>query len=168
MTEPNDVDPVATIRSIAVKPDASRPPSRYHRVSVDRATLVAGHGIEGDEKGGAHPERQLNLMGASTLEALAAAGFRTGPGEMGEQVVVDGIDVDTLEPGTRLRLGDDAEIRVTKLRTGCARFEAIQGHPRTDVVGRLGAMAAVVRGGTVRRGDRVTVSSHSGEQLDPT
>jgi hypothetical protein len=51
------------------------------------ATLEAGCGIVTDRKG-RQPERQLNIMALETLEELRAAGLRTGPGEMGEQIVV--------------------------------------------------------------------------------
>ena len=42
-------------------------------------------------------------------------------------------------------------------RTGCARFEMIQGKPRNDAKGRLGVLATVVSGGEVAVGDAVEV-----------
>ena len=58
--------------------------------------------------------------------------------------------------GTRLRIGD-AIVEITLPRTGCARFEAIQGHPKASVRGRLGVLVRVVCGGEVRVGDGVVV-----------
>ena len=42
-------------------------------------------------------------------------------------------------------------------RTGCPRFEQIQGRPASAVEGRLGVMARVIAGGTIRMGDPVLV-----------
>src|SRR6266700_5929088 len=57
----------------------ARPADRYARVPLESAVLVAGHGIEGDRKGGR--KRHLNIMSAATLARLVAEGFRAAPGE---------------------------------------------------------------------------------------
>lgn len=132
-----------------------RPQDRYARVSVERATLVENRGIDGDVKG--RPgRRQVNIMAAETLAELAAEGFKTAPGEMGEQIVVAGIDPTTIAAGTRVQIGE-AVVEVTLPRTGCDRFESIQGKPKQTVKGRLGVLVRVVAGGTVAVGDPVRV-----------
>lgn len=132
-----------------------RPPDHYARVPVERVTLVENRGIKGDVKG--RPgTRQLNIMAAETLAELAAEGFKTGPGEMGEQVVVAGIDPNTVAVGTRVQIGE-AVVEVTIPRTGCDRFESIQGKPKQSVKGRLGVLVRVVAGGEVAVGDAVRV-----------
>ncbi|MBI3864843.1 MAG: hypothetical protein HY290_23450 [Planctomycetia bacterium] len=103
------------IISIAYSPpaDVQRPKDQYHRVSAPQAMLLAGRGIEGDRKatGG---QRQLNIMSAETLAILKNEGFKTAPGELGEQIALAGIDVDKLAEGARLRLGSTAIIEVTR------------------------------------------------------
>jgi len=64
-------------------------------------------------------------------------------------------------PGTRLRLGG-AVIEVTRPRTGCGRFEHIQGRPVAATVGRIGVMAKVVTGGAVRARDAVVLLTGGG------
>ncbi len=127
-------------------------------MELERADLVTSGGIRGDRKG-RHPKRQLNVMGRETLDALGAEGLRTGPGEMGEQLVIAGLvePLETLASGTRLQLGEQAVIELVEARTGCDRFETIQGRPATQVAGRLGVMARVVRDGAIARGDSVQV-----------
>src|SRR5947208_2144607 len=97
------------IVSIAWKPAdvESRPAERYARVAVEAAELITGKGIAGDRKGNGR-ERHLNVMARETLDRLQGEGCKTGPGEMGEQIVLAGIDVDRLPAGTRLRLGTEA------------------------------------------------------------
>jgi MOSC domain-containing protein YiiM len=132
-----------------------RPTDHYARVPIERAMLVAGGGIADDLKG--TPKRQLNLMRAETLAELAGEGRHTGPGEMGEQIVIAGLDPDQFVEGTRLRIGRDAVVAIGIPRTGCARFEYIQGVPRQSVAGQLGVLADVVAGGEIAIGDEVIV-----------
>src|SRR5215218_3127244 len=147
---------MAHVVSIAYRPkDSGRPQDRYARVPADRVQLIARHGIEGDRKAGSK-KRQLNVMLAEHLAELGEEGFRVAPGEMGEQIVVAGVEPAALVEGARLKLGA-AVIEVYELRTGCARFEMIQGRPRREVRGRLGAIAGVVVGGEVAVGDAVEV-----------
>jgi MOSC domain-containing protein YiiM len=149
--------------SICYTPDGveRKPADRFARVAVAEAVLADGYGIEGDRKGGSD-KRQLNVMTAETLAQLRAEGFKAGPGELGEQVVVAGVDEAALTPGARLALGGSAVIEVTLPRTGCDRFAHIQGKPKEAAKGRLGVMARVVAGGTVRVGDAVRLVGSAG------
>lgn len=130
-----------------------KPADRFARVPAAAVELIAGHGIAGDAKADGRT-RQLNVMFAEVVARLRAEGYKTGPGELGEQIVVAGLDPTAVTPGTRLRLGG-AVIEVTLPRTGCARFEHIQGRPKAASAGRIGVMAKVVAGGVVRVGDAV-------------
>ena len=126
----------------------------YLRVPLDSAHLVVGYGIEGDRKGG-HPRRNLNIMSFETLEALRKEGFSTQPGQMGEQIVIQGLDVGNLVAGDRFLIGDHACVEVVDQRTGCQRFEHIQGHSQHEAAGRMGVMAKVVADGMIAVGDPV-------------
>jgi MOSC domain-containing protein YiiM len=144
--------------SIAIKPmdGESRPVARFARVSADRAVLVADIGLAGDRKAGT-TDRHVNVMSREMLDRLQAEGCKTSPGEMGEQIVMTGIPLESLVNGSRLRLGAEAEIEIVKPRTGCARLESIQGITIKATTGRLGAMCRVTRGGPIRVGDEVWV-----------
>jgi hypothetical protein len=149
---------MAHIASIAFSPptENTRPADHYHRVPAATAMLIADHGIETDRKGKGG-DRQINIMSAGTLARLRAEGFKTGPEEMGEQIVLDGIDVDTLPAKTCVRLGTAAVVEVVLPRTGCDRFERIQGKHKKLARGRLGVIARVVSSGPIAVGDPVVV-----------
>jgi MOSC domain-containing protein YiiM len=132
-------------------------PYHYNRVPVQQVTLIAGHGIEGDQKAGHHPDRQLNIMSYEVQQELSAEGFKAAPGELGEQIALRGLDVRTLSEGDRVQLGDTAVVEIVKPRTGCDWFEQIQGRARTDAANRLGVLARVLEGGVVKVGDPVRV-----------
>lgn len=128
----------------------------YGRVPVPRARLVAGHGIEGDRKAGRHPARHLNLLSREWLTAVQAKGYKTEPGQFGEQLIIAGLAVEGLEAGARLQLGEEARIEITKTRTGCGRLESAQGKTITGL-GPIGVLARVITSGTVEVGDPVVV-----------
>ncbi len=143
--------------SIVYKPQgALSDPDGYTRHALHEAELLAGYGIKDDAKGGAG-DRHLNLMAAETLHELAAEGFCVSAGQMGEQLVLTGVPVDSLPSGARLRIGDTACLQIDIPRTGCAKFERHQGKVRQDAAGRLGVMARVVSGGRITVGDPVTL-----------
>jgi MOSC domain-containing protein YiiM len=152
---------MAHVQSIAFTPaDIERTPAeRYARISCERAALVAGRGIAGDVK--ARPgKRQLNVMLAQGVARLRDDGYRTAPGELGEQLVIAGLEEGAVEPGMRLRIGDTAIIQLGKLRTPCARFAGIQGFPAAAARERIGFMARVVVGGEFEIGSPVVIEEH--------
>jgi MOSC domain-containing protein YiiM len=148
--------PTLTSLVYTPKPEYEEPADHYLRVPVSTAELVAGHGIRGDRKG-SNPERGLNVMSAEILAELAGEGFQTGPGQMGEQLVIAGLDFASLSEGARLQIGEAAVIAFTRDRIPCERFEHIQSHPRESAAGRVGFMASVVSGGRIKVGDSVSV-----------
>jgi len=150
---------MASIYSIVYQPQDRAYGERrddYIRVPIPRANLIAGHGLEGDQKAGHNPVRHLNLLSREWLTTLRPQGYKTEPGQFGEQIIVAGLAVERLEPGVRLQLGREACIEITQTRTGCDRLEAAQGKTIKGL-GPLGVMATVIAGGAIEVGDPVTV-----------
>ena len=145
--------------SIVYRPKNAQPSSEaYTRVPLDETNLVVGYGIEGDAKGGGK-DRNLNIMSAATMGQLACEGFTIEPGRMGEQLILEGVDVNTLADGSRLQIGDTVCVVLTIPRTGCSKLERFQGKAREDAADRLGMMARVEVGGRITVGDKVTIVS---------
>ncbi|SHG50358.1 MOSC domain-containing protein YiiM [Kaistia soli DSM 19436] len=158
--------------------------SQVHAFSKDSQPairLLAGLGVEGDAHQGvtvqhrsrvavdpAQPNlRQVHLVHAELFDELAAAGFEIGPGAIGENVTTAGIDLLDLPRGTRLHLGETAEIEVTGLRNPCIQIDRFRKGLMAAVLGRdaegqlvrkAGIMAIVIAGGIVRPGDAVVVT----------
>ena len=148
-----------SIYSIVYKPDSAtrqKTEDEYIRVPAQQVTLLEGHGIDGDLKGG-NPNRQLNVMCYETLQGLGNEGFTVAPGKMGEQLIISGIDLHDLPAGTRVKIGANAQIEVLEPRSGCDKFEHVQGKSPTLAKGRLGVMARVVQTGVITVGDSVEV-----------
>ncbi len=157
------------IVSIVYQPHATDvSDKRFCRVPVDEAMIIKGHGIEGDHKAGRNPKRHLNIMMRETLDTLVEGGFSTAPGEMGEQLQIQGLEIEKIAEGTLVKLGEQVIVRLNKLRVGCIWLEQIQGQPVSQTSGLLGRMATAMEGGIVRVGDDVSVLADSNQHLVET
>lgn len=157
---------MATLKSIAYKPVGVKEDHSAHgylRHMISKAQLIAGYGIENDRKGG-HPKRNLNVMDDLTLAELGAEGYPTQPGALGENLIVSGIDLRTLPAGTQLRIGSEAIVELLKLREPCEQLTPIDERMPASVVGRVGVMCRVLRGGPIQVGDEVEVAQERIEQ----
>ncbi len=176
MTGRNEAPPEAGV-VVAVHLSATHDFSKETREAI---TLIEGVGVDGDAHAGptvkhrsrvrynpATPNlRQVHLIHAELLDALAAKGFEVAPGALGENVTTRGVDLLGLPVGARLRLGADAVVTVAGLRNPCAQIEAfcpgLLGEVLTKdddgTVRRLaGVMGTVSRGGVVRPGEPIAV-----------
>ena len=157
------------------------PRHRFSKERVDAVRLVEGHGVEGDAHAGgtvqhlsrkrwrpAEPNlRQVHVLHAELLDDLAEQGYRVQPGDLGENVLVSGVDLLGLPTGTRLHLGEGAVVEVTGLRNPCLQLDRFQKglmaavldkDPEGRLIRKAGVMAVVREGGEVRAGDAVAVS----------
>ena len=144
--------PRGTIVSIAFNPVKGLP-----RPLHASAELAAGHGIVGDHRAGVSENRALNILDERQVQALRDLGYDVRRGSLGENLLVAGLAVDDLAPGTRLQVGRAAVVRVVKPRTGCPNLTYIHEDFPAVAEGRLGQMCAVDRGGPVAVGDPVVV-----------
>jgi MOSC domain-containing protein YiiM len=147
--------------------------------------LIAGFGIEGDANAGetvkhqsrvardkARPNlRQVHLLQTELLDELRGKGFDLGPGEIGENVLTEGVDLLGLSAGTRVRLGESAIVEVTGLRDPCIQMErhrkglmaaTLDRDANGALVRKAGVMGIVVAGGEVRPGDPIQVAAPDG------
>jgi len=147
-------------------------------------TLIANEGVEGDAHRGRtvqHPYQvrknpsapnlcQVHLFASEMLDALAAAGFPLAPGDLGENLLTQGIDLIHLPLGTHLTIGPDPTtapiLEVTGLRTPCTQIETFRpglqallyGPPAPNTTRktlRAGIMTTVLRGGPIHPSDPI-------------
>ena len=117
--------------------------------------FVAGSGIEGDMHFSDKPHQQgyhVLLMQEENLDALGL-----DHGVVRENVTTTGIDLQSLTPETRLGLGDDVVLRISKECVPCGLMDDIRSGLQRELMGRRGMLAAVEEGGTVSVGDAVRV-----------
>ncbi|MBM4381070.1 MAG: MOSC domain-containing protein [Deltaproteobacteria bacterium] len=119
---------------------------------VQSARALKQRGLEGDRhaarrKGG---KRQVLL-----LEARAHAELRVPPGALKENLVVDGVPLESLPVGQRLLVGADVVLEVTGECEPCRKLKALRPGLMAESERRRGQLARVLVGGTVQEGDVV-------------
>jgi len=65
------------------------------------------------------PMRALCLYSLELIEELQREGHSISPGSAGENVTIKGLDWSLLELGTRLALGDEVRVEITKYAGPC-------------------------------------------------
>jgi MOSC domain-containing protein YiiM len=136
------------------------------KLPVEEARLTRD-GLAGDVQakpfihGGA--ERALSLYSLELIETLRAEGHPISPGTAGENVTVAGLDWSKLSPGSRLAVGDEVVIEITKYANPCPTitasfaggdFKRISQKLRP---GESRLYARVISEGTLRAGQTVRV-----------
>ncbi len=139
-------------RLVSVNTNAEK---QFRKLPRAEGRLVADFGFEGDRHAG-RPKRQVSILNAETVNELAQRGMPVGPGSLGENITVEGVQVMRLSDGARLRIGD-VELEITGDRPTCREMLEIHRDALKAMTGRAGKMARVVSGGTVRPGDSIEV-----------
>ena len=153
-------------------------PATIHQISLSKGGVpklpvmeaeVGALGIVGDQV--AHPdihggpERALCLFALERIEALRAEGHPILPGSAGENITTAGIEWDTVVPGTRLRLGSDLEVEITRYTTPCTTIRDSFSDGDSNRIhsnlhpGWSRAYARVLIPGIIRSGDSVEILS---------
>lgn len=135
---------------------------------------VTTRGVDGDfnvyrhERKHGTPDRALLLYPIEMLSVLNHEGWPLRPGDIGENLTTEGIPYDAFQRGTRWRVGDEVELRVTEACQPCktlGRLPYVGDARRRDFIatmkGRRGWYAQVLREGVVHAGD-VIVRSDAG------
>ena len=142
------MDPI--VESIHINIEHRQPVS-----DVENAHFIAGVGIENDRHATPRSERQgyqVLLMDKETLDST-----RLSPGEIKENITTVGMDINSLQVGQQLALGNEAIIEVFKPCPPCSRMDEIRPGLQDELDGQRGVLAQIVQSGTVKIGDRVHI-----------
>ncbi len=126
------------------------------KYNVPTAELKAGFGIEGDAHAGDW-HRQVSLLAEESIAKMRAKGASVTEGDFAENITTEGIDLQSLKIGSKLRLGSVAEVEITqfgkKCHSGCEIFQQIGD----CIMPREGVFAKVTKPGRVKPGDIIEV-----------
>jgi MOSC domain-containing protein YiiM len=128
------------------------------KISVAEAK-VSRDGVAGDwqrnRKYHGGPDRAVCLFSQELYTWLAEQhGIKLQPGSVGENFTTIGVDLQTLNKGDRLRIGQ-CVIEITEVRVPCKSL--LQWNPQLPHVikGHSGWVAKVIQEATVRPGDEI-------------
>lgn len=171
---PPSVSAVCVVRQLIPDAGGTAGVTAIDKRATSEPVKVSEFGLRGDvqvdRKHHGGPDKALYLYSESDAQFWhEQLGCELHPGWFGENLRVEGLDVNAARVGERWRIGDGAEaieIELTMPRTPCMTFARWVGG--ADAHGwvkrfadsrRLGAYARVIRSGVVRAGDPITVVS---------
>lgn len=141
--------------------DGGVPKLPVHKAEVTSLGLAGDRQANTKRHGG--PERALCLYALERITALQGEGHPISPGSTGENLTLAGLDWAQVIPGTRLLLGDEVVIEITKYTLPCAKIAgsfadgdadrmAQEQHP-----GWARVYAKVLVPGSVQTGDSIYI-----------
>lgn len=118
---------------------------------LSQTTIVADWGLQDDRKARAGSQRQVYLVDEATL---ADVGLQ--PGDLKENLIIRGCDVNALTAGQRVRVGS-ALLEITGPCTVCGELEQLRPGLKEQLRNRRGVLSRVLESGVVHCGDPLTV-----------
>lgn len=125
------------------------PKKRAPMEELREAVAVQDAGFEGCAHARPMGKRQVLLMDEETLRA-----FDLLPGIVRENVTTQGLDVNGLAIGQKLRLGE-VELQVSLVCDPCEQIEALRPGLQAEMQGKRGMLCKVTRGGLLKVGDEI-------------
>ncbi|ADU26846.1 molybdenum cofactor biosynthesis protein C [Ethanoligenens harbinense YUAN-3] len=133
------------------------------KVPVASGELRVDVGLMGDAHAGTG-KRQISLLAAESIEKMQKQGAQgLVPGSFAENITTQGVELYTLPVGTRLQIGETLHV-VTQIGKECHKGCAIRELVGDCVMPREGIFTNVLKGGTVRSGDAVTILPYAGDK----
>jgi len=124
--------------------------------NVPAAQLKAGFGIEGDAHAG-NWHRQVSLLGQESIEKMRAKGADVSAGDFAENITTEGIDLQSLAIGSKLRLGSVSEVEITQFGKECHSSCEIFQQIGDCIMPREGVFAKVTKSGRIKPGDTIYI-----------
>ena len=125
------------------------PRKRAPMEELDETVVLDNFGLQGCAHARPGGKRQVLLMDEETLREFGLA-----PGIVRENVTTEGLDVNGLRLGQRLRVGE-VELQVSLVCDPCEQIEALRPGLQAAMQGKRGMLCTVMRGGKLRRGDLI-------------
>jgi MOSC domain-containing protein YiiM len=124
---------------------------------VDAAVLKTGYGIEGDAHASSEWHRQVSMLALESIRKMQELGLEVFPGDFAENITTEGIDLLSLQVGTKITLGDEVVGLVSQIGKECHSRCAIYYQAGDCVMPKEGIFIKVLKGGRVKKGDAIGV-----------
>ncbi len=125
---------------------------------IDQGVIKEGYGLVGDAHACSETHRQVSLLTTDSIEKMRALGLNVDAGAFAENLTVEGMDLKSLPPGTRLLVGPEVLLEITQIGKECHTRCAIYRQVGTCIMPEEGVFAKVIRGGTVKAGDELSIA----------
>lgn len=125
--------------------------------NVDSARLIENHGISGDAHAGKW-HRQVSFLAMESINKMKKAGLpNLRPGAFAENITTEFIKIPELRIGTRIKIGESAELEITQIGKECHSRCAIFHTVGDCVMPKEGIFARVLKSGSIKSNDTIEV-----------
>ena len=122
---------------------------------IPNGYLVENIGLVGDAHAQSDSHRQLSLLAVESVNKMQDKGLKTVPGLFAENINTEGIDLLSLNPGTRISIGKTAILEITQIGKECHSKCAVFTQVGDCVMPREGVFARVIKSGNIQKGDSI-------------
>ena len=119
--------------------------------------FLENYGMADDAHAERGINRQVSLLSVDSIEKMKDMGLSVGPGDFAENLTVEGMELYTLLPGTRIAVGHEVILEISQIGKACHAGCAIFKEVGKCIMPKEGVFATVVKGGEVRTGDAVDI-----------
>ncbi len=114
-------------------------------------------GIEGDAHAGEW-HRQVSLLAGESIDGVKEILPTLKNGAFAENIITRGIDLNSLQIGDRLQIGDEVVLEITQIGKECHNSGcAIKKATGDCIMPREGIFAQVVIGGTLKKEQQIQI-----------
>ncbi len=130
------------------------------KLSVDSCPVTTT-GLQGDGRNHEKHisnDRAVSLIDLEILKQLTEEGYDVCPGAVGENLTVEELDVQSLNPNDRLLFSGGVEIELVERRQPCFVLDPLGKQLKKDIINRCGYLARVITEGTFTVGENISVT----------
>lgn len=124
--------------------------------AIGEAFLKENWGMEGDAHAGGGI-RQISMLAQESIDKMKTKGLDVGPGRFAENITTQGIDLVSSDIGTKILLGNNVLLEISKIGKECHIPCAIYYQAGYCIMPREGIFCKVIKGGSIKNGDEIKI-----------
>ncbi len=140
---------MAKVISLSSSPGRGTP-----KYPVEFGSFIKDFGMEGDGHAG-NWHRQVCIFDVSSMDSMSTEERTACEETYSENITTEGIQLHTLPPGTRLKIGETI-LEITQIGKDFVKDPSLHT-PREVIMHREGVFCIVVKSGIVEPGDEVKI-----------
>jgi len=148
-----------TINTAKVAAVCTSPKTGMRKKNVNEGILIENLGIKDDAHANSETHRQVSFLAMESIKKMQAMGLDVHEGDFAENITTSGIDLLALPIGSKITIGDETLLEISQHGKVCHTPCAIYHQAGTCVMPKEGIFAKVLKGGTIKTGDRIMSAS---------
>jgi molybdopterin adenylyltransferase len=116
---------------------------------TEDADVIEDFGVDGDYHAKKGSIKQVSFLSEEIIDEVKKEGLVVTPGAFGENFIIKGIDLRTVEIGGHISIGNEIIVEITKIGKECIEPCSIYKTLGRCIMPECGVFAKVIKGGHV-------------------